>query len=410
MDELREESRPKRTKTSHSISTEDNQQVIISIDNIAKHSSHMQAALREFAKTLQTENQRDVIQQMDFIEGHMYARCMMRHREECVRAFQLAVGTWTDTAPELVCVQTWPVHHEVEPPEDVYVFHVRADAPIPLLRHILRKESECYGVSFSVEERESHQVADAVTIVGDPSAALRLTERGVRGTIGYYYPVRVTYSNGTPVFINDPDGRDVGIQVRPQCSPAGVQTDTSVAMSTTGQDGNQKPPPPPPPSSTQQGVPAGPATNRRLRRRKKVRRKEEILQCYKCQAFGNHMAKDCTAPSDTCRVCGGAHRTSQRTCTGSPKCANCGKGHAASSLQCCKRPHPRPQPRVAAPPAKQRGQSSLGVQVLQQLAHALLSMAKGGTPPPKSKHQRRHHQPPHPPEPGGQTRRVHNKA
>lgn len=89
-----------------------------------------QANIREFVKTLKTENREDVIRQTDFLDGHMYASCMLKHKEECIRAFQHAVGKWTDTDPALVCVQTWPVHPEVKQPDDVYVFHVRAEAPL----------------------------------------------------------------------------------------------------------------------------------------------------------------------------------------------------------------------------------------------------------------------------------------
>jgi hypothetical protein len=50
--------------------------------------------------------------------------------------------------------------------------------------------------------------------------------------------------------------------------------------------------------------------------------KKEPFRCAKCQKFG-HIARNCTAPTDTCGTCGNQHRTSDCNAYKSEHCTNC---------------------------------------------------------------------------------------
>src|SRR5262249_28303634 len=64
----------------------------------------------------------------------------------------------------------------------------------------------------------------------------------------------------------------------------------------------------------------------------------EPRRCLKCQQFrGNHMARDCKKPTETCARCAQEHRTEECTTTGAHEmmCANCGEnGHGAADKNC----------------------------------------------------------------------------
>ena len=66
-------------------------------------------------------------------------------------------------------------------------------------------------------------------------------------------------------------------------------------------------------------------------RKRSMRRsaKKEPLRCLKCQGWG-HLARDCSAATDTCGTCAQRHRTTTCTNTARPHCVSCGIGGHAS--------------------------------------------------------------------------------
>ena len=59
-----------------------------------------------------------------------------------------------------------------------------------------------------------------------------------------------------------------------------------------------------------------------------------VMQCYKCQQFGDHLSGSCTK-QQKCVLCAGSHRKADCTATKeSYKCANCLGPHAAWSQEC----------------------------------------------------------------------------
>lgn len=65
---------------------------------------------------------------------------------------------------------------------------------------------------------------------------------------------------------------------------------------------------------------------------------DEPKRCARCQAYGGHFARDCTAEHDVCANCAGSHPTSQCGVAADPLqycCANCNMdGHAAWDRTC----------------------------------------------------------------------------
>lgn len=60
----------------------------------------------------------------------------------------------------------------------------------------------------------------------------------------------------------------------------------------------------------------------------------KILQCFKCQAIGDHFAGSCPK-EQRCVLCAGPHRKAECTATKETfKCANCSGAHAAWSQEC----------------------------------------------------------------------------
>ena len=60
----------------------------------------------------------------------------------------------------------------------------------------------------------------------------------------------------------------------------------------------------------------------------------KVMQCYKCQAIGDHLSGSCTK-EQTCVLCSGPHRKAECTVTKENfKCANCSGTHAAWSQEC----------------------------------------------------------------------------
>jgi hypothetical protein len=62
--------------------------------------------------------------------------------------------------------------------------------------------------------------------------------------------------------------------------------------------------------------------------------KKEPFRCAKCQRFG-HLARNCSAPTDTCGTCSGRHRTSNCNAYKTVHCVNCRSNHHASWGRSC---------------------------------------------------------------------------
>lgn len=62
--------------------------------------------------------------------------------------------------------------------------------------------------------------------------------------------------------------------------------------------------------------------------------RKEPIKCAKCQKF-SHIARNCTAASDTCGTCGAHHRTADCNAYKTELCTNCNaKGHTSWSRNC----------------------------------------------------------------------------
>lgn len=62
--------------------------------------------------------------------------------------------------------------------------------------------------------------------------------------------------------------------------------------------------------------------------------KREPIRCAKCQKYG-HIARNCTATTDTCGTCGNQHRTSECTTSNTTRCVNCRSDQHASWSRSC---------------------------------------------------------------------------
>lgn len=63
---------------------------------------------------------------------------------------------------------------------------------------------------------------------------------------------------------------------------------------------------------------------------------ESPPRCFNCQRFG-HLANFCRKKTPTCGRCAGEHKWTECPVATAPKCANCGKEHAANHRDCTAR-------------------------------------------------------------------------